>query len=151
MSTDLKRNFHGSRERRVYMSFGRPTVGYQNLRAWPTFFNIFNPIDSGLQGPSGNVLTSIDELSAFQEKISVWCANLNQGINTATFPLLTGQRNSNSAILGTIRSHLQALQMSLKFYLPDLNVVRQYDWVRNTFASTMQTDVTVRYNRKLWN
>ncbi|KAL4152999.1 hypothetical protein QTP88_000832 [Uroleucon formosanum] len=55
------------------------------------------------------------------------------------FPLFTGQENSNSEVLEVIRSHLQALQMSLKYYFPDLNV-KQYDWVRNPFTSTMQTD-----------
>jgi hypothetical protein len=91
-----------------------------------------------LQGPLENVLTSTDKLSAFQEKISIWCTNLDQG-NTAMFPLFTNQENSNPDVLGTIRSHLQALQMSLKYYFPNLNE-KQYDWVRNPFISLVQTD-----------
>ncbi|XP_025200617.1 zinc finger BED domain-containing protein 5-like [Melanaphis sacchari] len=95
-------------------------------------------INSSLQGPLENVSTSTDKLSAFQEKISIWCTNLDQG-KTAMFPLFTSQENSNPEVLGAIRSHLQALQMSLKYYFPDLNV-KQYDWVRNPFTSLVQTD-----------
>ncbi|XP_025415466.1 zinc finger BED domain-containing protein 5-like [Sipha flava] len=68
----------------------------------------------------------------------MWCTNLDQG-NTAMFPYFTGQKNSNPEVLGTIRSHLQALQISLKYYFPDLNV-KQYHWVRNPFTSLVQTD-----------
>ncbi|VVC42663.1 Hypothetical protein CINCED_3A018684 [Cinara cedri] len=64
--------------------------------------------------------------------------NLDQG-NAAMFPIFTGQKNSNPEVLGTIRSHLQASQMSLKYYFPDLNV-KQYDWVHNPFTSLVQTD-----------
>ncbi|KAL4125972.1 hypothetical protein QTP88_010204 [Uroleucon formosanum] len=101
-------------------------------------FQHLNLVNSSLQGPLENVLTSTDKLSAFQEKISVWCRNLDQG-NTAMFPLFTGQENSNPEVLEVIRSHLQALQISLKYYFPDLNM-KQYDWVRNPFTSMVQTD-----------
>uniref|UniRef100_A0A2S2QQH2 Zinc finger BED domain-containing protein 5 n=1 Tax=Sipha flava TaxID=143950 RepID=A0A2S2QQH2_9HEMI len=71
-------------------------------------FQHLNLVNSSLQGPLENVLTSTDKLSAFQEKISIWCTNLDQG-NTAMFPLFTSQENSNPEVLGTIRNHLQAL------------------------------------------
>lgn len=55
------------------------------------------------------------------------------------FPVFTCQDNFNPTVLEAIRSHLQALQTSLKYYFPDLNG-EWYDWVRNTFTSKMPTN-----------
>jgi len=101
-------------------------------------FQHFNLVNFGLQGTLENVLTTTVKLSVIQEKISVCCINLDRG-NTAIFSLFTGQENSNLEVLRTIRSHLWTLQMSLKFYLLDLNV-KQNDWVRHSFTSLVQTD-----------
>lgn len=101
-------------------------------------FQYLNQVNSSLQGPSENILTSTDKLSAFQEKMFVWCANLDKG-NTTMFPLFTGQKNSSPTVLKIIRSHLQSLQMSLTHNFPDLNV-EHYDWIRNPFTSMIQTD-----------
>lgn len=40
-------------------------------------FQHLNLVNSSLQGSLENVLTSADKLSAFQEKIPVWCRNLD--------------------------------------------------------------------------
>lgn len=95
-----------------------------------------NLVNCGLQKPSEYVLTSTNKLSAFQEKMTVLWTNLDQGNTVCSH--CSGQ-GSNLAFLVTISIHLQELQISLKYYLSDLNR-EQYDWVRNPFVSMLQTD-----------
>lgn len=87
---------------RIYMFFWKTTIEYHNLRIWLKFLDFL--INSCLQG-SWDILTSIDKLLAFPEKMSVWCANLDQG-NIVMLSLFTGQENSNSSVLETISSFM---------------------------------------------
>ena len=99
-------------------------------------FEYLNSLNTNLQGPSENVITSTDKLTAFKEKIKYWIANLNAG-KTGMFPLFTAEENQNS--IEIVKKHLQSLESNLKSYFPHLDV-NKYNWIQNPFLAMPDTD-----------
>lgn len=100
-------------------------------------FHHLNLVNTNLQGPNENILTSTDKLTAFKDKVKLWLLNMDAG-QTGMFPLFTGEENHNPLVLETVKAHLSSLESNLNSYFPDLDVDR-YHWIRNPFLAIPDT------------
>lgn len=92
-----------------------------------------NTLNSSMQGPKENILTSTDKLLAFKNKLTVWKKHLSRG-NVEMFPLLLQVQTQTDyqKVIPLITSHLRSLAEKLDKYFPSLSS-DMYDWVRNPF------------------
>ena len=92
-----------------------------------------NTLNTSMQGPKENVLTSTDKLLAFKNKLNVWKKHLSRG-NMEMFPLLLQLQSGADyeEVIPLITSHLESLSEKIDKYFPSFSL-EIYDWVRNPF------------------
>jgi len=93
-------------------------------------FHQLNTVNTSMQGPNENILTSTDKMSALQQKIKIW-KNRASNENLEMFPSVA--KTLNKEILPLILNHLDSLQEKVGHYFPSLSI-ESYDWVRNPFV-----------------
>jgi hypothetical protein len=89
-----------------------------------------NIVNTSMQGPNENILTSTDKMCALVKKIQIWKARTSNK-NLDMFPLVS--KTNFEDILPLISIHLDSLQSQVKHYFPSLKT-EKFDWVRNPFA-----------------
>jgi hypothetical protein len=94
--------------------------------------DVYQHLNTRMQGPKENILTSTDKLLAFKNKLQVWKKHLSSG-NTEMFPLLFQSQTDYTEVILLIISHLESLTENLDQYFPSLSS-EMYNWVRNPFA-----------------
>uniref|UniRef100_K7G2A6 DUF4371 domain-containing protein n=1 Tax=Pelodiscus sinensis TaxID=13735 RepID=K7G2A6_PELSI len=94
-----------------------------------------NTLNTTMQGPKENILTSTDKLLAFKNKLKVWKIHLSSEM----FPLLLQFQSQTDykEVIPLITSHLESLTEKLDQYIPSLSS-EMYDWVRNSFVEFSQ-------------
>lgn len=97
-----------------------------------------NALNTSMQGPKENILTSTDKLLAFKNKLNVWEKHISKG-NMEMFPRLHQIQTDvdYEELLVLISSHLKSLTENLDKYFPSLSI-EAYDWVRNPFSELPQ-------------
>ncbi|UYV81214.1 hypothetical protein LAZ67_20000353 [Cordylochernes scorpioides] len=95
-------------------------------------FVIFNKINSSIQGPNENILTSTDKLVGFQKQITLWKKKVQEG-NLERFESVPKDCYKDIKII--VIDHLTALEERIIHYFPKLDI-QKYDWVRNPFHIT---------------
>ncbi|UYV69664.1 hypothetical protein LAZ67_7000157 [Cordylochernes scorpioides] len=95
-------------------------------------FVIFNKINSSIQGPNENILTSTDKLVGFQKQITLWKKKAQEG-NLERFESVPKDCYKDIKII--VIDHLTALEERIIHYFPKLDI-QKYDWVRNPFHIT---------------
>ena len=103
------------------------------------FFEKLNFLNTSLQGPSENIVTSTSKLKAFDEKLTLWRKKISIG-NFDCFPgvnVTPSKENISSAIISTI----DGLQKSLKNYFPSFSM-EEYEWVVNPFVIPHTVNLT---------
>ncbi len=106
----------------------------QKLAYLADIFRHLNSLNTSMQGPNENILTSTDKIIAFQNKLKVWKKYISRG-NVEMFPLLYELRGATAdmEVVAVIGVHLEILSNRLDNYFPSLSV-ELYDWIRNPFT-----------------
>jgi hypothetical protein len=90
------------------------------------FYQHLNTLNTSMQGPRENILTSTDKLFTFKNKMKVWKKNTSQMKNTEMFLLLLQiQSQTDKETISLIISHLELLTENLNKYMLSSNQFTQ--------------------------
>ena len=128
---------------KVFSEYLKSEFWISRLAYLVDIFQHLNNLNRSMQGKNENILTSTDNLSAFQKKPSIWKRNYING-NFEMFPSLS--KTHVKEMMPIIVDHLTILQEKLRFYFPSLNV-NHYDWIRNPFME-IPTDAGLIFAEK---
>lgn len=93
-------------------------------------FSHLNQINSSMQGPNENILTSCSKLFTLKDKLKIWKKRVQKN-QFEMFPSLSVTQES-SEVMKFVVEHLTALEESLDKYFPDLDI-SEYDWINDPF------------------
>jgi hypothetical protein len=96
-------------------------------------FNHLNELNSNNQ----SMIDTGENISAFKEKLSLWCKRMANG-KTATFPTLNAMLEDtyDLSLAGPetiFQKHLKKLQLEMNRYIPENVELQEQTWVRNPF------------------
>ncbi|KAL4135376.1 hypothetical protein QTP88_006990 [Uroleucon formosanum] len=93
-------------------------------------FSHLNQINSSMQRPNENILTSCSKLFTLKDKLKIWKKRVQKN-QFEMFPSLSVTQES-SEVMKFVVEHLTALEESLDKYFPDLDI-SEYDWINDPF------------------
>jgi len=93
-------------------------------------FSHLNQINSSMQGPNENILTSCSKLFTLKDKLKIWKKRVQKN-QFEMFPSLPVTQES-SKVMKFVVEYLTALEECLDKYFPDLDI-SEYDWINDPF------------------
>lgn len=89
-----------------------------------------NELNRKMQGRNENILTSMDKIQGFINKLNLWIQTIENG-SCEMFPTVWPLADDNKVLMDLIKEHLVLLQQNFKKYFGES--VEDFDWVRDPF------------------
>lgn len=93
------------------------------------WFKHLNKLNSSIQSRNKNILTSLDKIIAFIEKLNLWITKIIQG-NLIIYPRAALVMHNNILLL--IVESIVLLKVKMNKYFPSVNI-KNYNWIRCPF------------------
>ncbi|XP_023226698.1 zinc finger BED domain-containing protein 5-like [Centruroides sculpturatus] len=95
-----------------------------------------NELNRKMQGRNENILTSMNKIQGFVNKLNLWIQRIENG-SFVMFSTVWSLASGNKVMMDLIKEHLQILQQRFKKYFGDS--VEDIDWVRNPFVAISES------------
>ncbi|XP_023240180.1 protein FAM200A-like [Centruroides sculpturatus] len=95
-----------------------------------------NELNRKMQGKNENILTSMDKIQGFVNKLNLWIQRIENG-SFEMFLTVWSLASCNKVMMDLTKQHLQILQQRFKKYFGDS--VEDIDWVRNPFVAISES------------
>ena len=102
-------------------------------------FDKLNSLNSGLQGPSENIIAATSKLRTLDEKLTLWKTKVSKKVFDS-FPALN-ESTRKQEIIPQIMNTLSGLQLALQYYFPEF-AVNNFRWVVNPFGSNESSNLS---------